>query len=337
MHPEIEKLIDLAIADGQITEKERNVIFKKAAEFGVDLDEVEMILDGKLHQLEANKPKEKEKVGNIKTCPACGASVKAFQIKCDDCGHELQNTKKSEFLMEFKVFIEKIYSEQNPQSKYKIGTKEYLVDNESSKEKNISALIKSYPLPKNREDIIELLIYSYSNFESDENQKIFGINIEKPIKDAWFSKAKQSLELLEVYGENDSQSQIIINRYRKYFDKSIEPKKNNKKGCLYIFGIFFVIMIIISFIMMLIPLSEEDKKLKNEINYHISNNQLDSAIVKINLMDNIIEKKKTIDKIFNVAINSRDFENAKKVIKYYDNDIDRQESLKKIYNLETIK
>ena len=28
MHPEIEKLIDLALADGQITEKERNVIEK---------------------------------------------------------------------------------------------------------------------------------------------------------------------------------------------------------------------------------------------------------------------------------------------------------------------
>ena len=37
MHPEIEKLIDLALADGQITEKERNVILKKAAELGVKL------------------------------------------------------------------------------------------------------------------------------------------------------------------------------------------------------------------------------------------------------------------------------------------------------------
>ena len=61
MHPEIEKLIDLALADGQIKEKERNVILKKAAELGVDADEVEMTLDGKFNQLEANKPKQKEK------------------------------------------------------------------------------------------------------------------------------------------------------------------------------------------------------------------------------------------------------------------------------------
>ncbi len=50
MHPEIDKLIDLALADGQITEKERNVILKKAAELGVDADEVEMILGGKMSQ-----------------------------------------------------------------------------------------------------------------------------------------------------------------------------------------------------------------------------------------------------------------------------------------------
>ena len=50
MHPEIEKLIDLALADGQIAKKERNVILKKAAELGVDADEIEMILEGKISE-----------------------------------------------------------------------------------------------------------------------------------------------------------------------------------------------------------------------------------------------------------------------------------------------
>lgn len=41
MNEQLIKLIDLALADGQITEKERNVILKKASELGIDADEVE--------------------------------------------------------------------------------------------------------------------------------------------------------------------------------------------------------------------------------------------------------------------------------------------------------
>ena len=86
MHPEIEKLIYLALADGQITEKERNVILKKATELGVDSDEVEMTLDGKLHQLEANKPKEKEKYEKYipdcyKTTPSSTLGLNKFRNK----------------------------------------------------------------------------------------------------------------------------------------------------------------------------------------------------------------------------------------------------------------
>ena len=34
MNPEIEKLIDLALADGEITDKERSVILKKSVKLG---------------------------------------------------------------------------------------------------------------------------------------------------------------------------------------------------------------------------------------------------------------------------------------------------------------
>ena len=45
MHPEIENLINMAIADGEVTEKERAIILRKAEGFGEDKDEVEMILE----------------------------------------------------------------------------------------------------------------------------------------------------------------------------------------------------------------------------------------------------------------------------------------------------
>ena len=46
--PKIEKLIDLALADGELTEKEKQILFKKAEAEGIDLDEFEMVLDARL-------------------------------------------------------------------------------------------------------------------------------------------------------------------------------------------------------------------------------------------------------------------------------------------------
>ena len=48
MHPELENLINMALADGEVTEKERGIILRKAETFGFDVDEAEMILDGKI-------------------------------------------------------------------------------------------------------------------------------------------------------------------------------------------------------------------------------------------------------------------------------------------------
>jgi hypothetical protein len=82
MHQEIEKLIDLALADGQVTEKERNVILKKASELGVDIAEVEMTIDAKKHLHERNT------VGSQIKCPSCGNKLSGL-IKICTCGYVL--------------------------------------------------------------------------------------------------------------------------------------------------------------------------------------------------------------------------------------------------------
>jgi uncharacterized protein (TIGR02145 family) len=48
MHPELEKLVQMALVDGQVTDKEREIILRKAEKLGLDVDEVEMYLEGKI-------------------------------------------------------------------------------------------------------------------------------------------------------------------------------------------------------------------------------------------------------------------------------------------------
>ena len=47
---QIENLINLALADGELSEKEKQILFKKAEAAGIDLDEFEMVLDAKLFE-----------------------------------------------------------------------------------------------------------------------------------------------------------------------------------------------------------------------------------------------------------------------------------------------
>ena len=96
---QIESLINLALADGELTEKEKQILFKKAESTGIDLDEFEMVLDAKLFEKQqtlksaapiVTTPKS-DKFGDVKKCPACGAIVQSFATKCSDCSTEFRN------------------------------------------------------------------------------------------------------------------------------------------------------------------------------------------------------------------------------------------------------
>jgi len=98
---QLESLITAALTDGELNEKEKQILFKKAESFGIDLDEFEMILQSRLYDKQQSMPKQNieetaaapksDKFGDVKKCPACGGILQSFQTKCDDCGHEFRN------------------------------------------------------------------------------------------------------------------------------------------------------------------------------------------------------------------------------------------------------
>ena len=223
MHPEIEKLIDLALADGQITEKERNVILKKAAELAVDADEVEMVLDGKIHQLEAGKPKQKEKVGHIKICPACGASVRAMEVVCKECNHEFQDKKANKSISDL---IAKLEKEDN---------KDYDFDTDRSEKK--ARIITQFPIPQTKEDIFEFLSFSYPFLENT--------SIDRDEKKAWKTKVGQAIMKAKLASGNSFDLEII-SEYEDKLSKILDSEKKDegKEGIMLIFMIPFMLLIV---------------------------------------------------------------------------------------------
>lgn len=61
---QLEKLIDLALIDGTLTDKKKQILIKKAEQMGIDLDEFEMVLEAKLYSKNQENPK-KHKQSNM--------------------------------------------------------------------------------------------------------------------------------------------------------------------------------------------------------------------------------------------------------------------------------
>jgi hypothetical protein len=64
MHPELEKLIDLALVDGKISSQEMKVILNKAEHLGITSDELDIILEARKYYTGQNQGKVNFDSGN---------------------------------------------------------------------------------------------------------------------------------------------------------------------------------------------------------------------------------------------------------------------------------
>lgn len=145
----LESLISAALADGVLTDKERSILMRKAEEEGIDADEFEMVLDARLVELQKKKELPKnEKVGNIRKCPNCGASLSGIISKCPECGFEFNNIKVANSVEELSKRL----------SALKVhGAKDSLASMFGGSQSG--KVISEFPIPNTKEDLFELISY----------------------------------------------------------------------------------------------------------------------------------------------------------------------------------
>ena len=229
MHPEIENLINMALADDEVTDKERAIILRKAESLGLDKDEVEMVLDGKISLMmkEKNasqhhsKPKS-NKEGDLKKCPSCGAPVLAFKTKCPDCGYEFRNIDNSNAVTDFFRRLQNIVKEES--NRKPVGLDKLLGNNQpwliaQKIVQRQTHLISSFPIPNSKEDILEFL-----SMALPEATKKIGFIAKMPgtieshkgeLKKAYNSKCKQIIMKARFSMKDDKKTLEEIEFYAK--------------------------------------------------------------------------------------------------------------------------
>jgi len=86
MNKDLQKLVDYAIVDGYITDKERQILINKAQVQGFDIDELEMILEGRLNETSKSVRPAVDK------CPNCGEPITGISKVCPACDYVLVET-----------------------------------------------------------------------------------------------------------------------------------------------------------------------------------------------------------------------------------------------------
>lgn len=125
---ELQTLIDAAITSGEITEKTRAVLHKRAEADGVDPDELDMIIDSMLAQKKEHAERRAERKAEKSDSPT---ALTRLLAKIEEVGAR-----------EFKDDEDE--------------------DGDDAEEKRADALantIKNFPLPKDKEELLEIIYF----------------------------------------------------------------------------------------------------------------------------------------------------------------------------------
>lgn len=136
--------------------------------------------------------------GKIYKCPSCGESVPGFAASCPTCGHEFRGLESSGSARELAYKLERASSDEQKAN-----------------------LIRHFPIPNTREDILEFMILASTNMEN---------NFKQEVSEAWSVKFEQAYEKSKIiYGESEDFSRCYNFFLRKKEANRRATKHNEKK------------------------------------------------------------------------------------------------------------
>lgn len=229
---ELNKFIELILADDEISDKERSVLHKKAISEGIDPDEIDIVVDGMLAKKKRERASKAQPVsspatpnptikhGDVNKCPSCGAVIVAGSVKCEDCGYVFRNITA----ISSRQKLSDLVAEINQRDFTTSGLTGFLgldLMKEERRDKARASAIYNFPVPTSKEDLLEFIL-----FLAPQNDKRMIDNDQKETVKAYRMKYKECLTKAEIFFADDPQFQKILHPEPK---KSVFGKLFGKK------------------------------------------------------------------------------------------------------------
>ena len=234
---DLEQLIDIAISDGELSEKEIQILTNKAKSKGIDPDEFAMVLDATLkvvtQKTEMPSSNQYANKSKVYKCPACGCILDSFVIKCPDCGYELRdntvNSTISDLLKKLDAITLKYKNQDLKQKVINIlGFSNSW--NEMIEEK--ASVIDTFVVPNNKEDILEFLSIAVERGKPiSEKEYLSSLQMDEEVYKLhthWRSKCEQVIMKARLLFKDDTGILDVLKEYSVKL--GLEKKEVKKKG-----------------------------------------------------------------------------------------------------------
>lgn len=232
LSPRLNALITAAVADGEISDLERQVLIRNAQQENVSMDEFVMVLEARLFEqqqvLRAQQEESKRKDMAAKNqasapqphlssassapkamtkCPHCGAPVKALSTSCPECGNDYIYTGHT--LSAWEGLLAKL--EELDRKEFK---KSGWMDDEpeTKRDRAKEELISNYPIPGDKSGLLDF----FTNCVPLSKSSFFGS--ENEFKDTYKRKSQQVLIKARILLKDDKdlldQIEAIAKQYK---------------------------------------------------------------------------------------------------------------------------
>lgn len=162
--------------------------------------------------------RKQEYVGVIHKCPNCGNVVNPTDTVCESCGFHLSG---KEAIYSARDFQQKLLEIEMTRKEKKLGfwnqREFYALD---ATDKQVIALIQSYPIPNSIEDIVDFFFLALGNIDVEKSKKSFvnsdswdGGNRERTISNTWVGKMKQLYRKAKLLFPNEPEFAQIEEAY----------------------------------------------------------------------------------------------------------------------------